>query len=1105
MFTEKTFKQAQDAKKLVKVVVAQEEDVISSNLFMKKASETSFVVVQDEPVVQEFDIQTHENDKLITFEKKIVESIIANKEASQQIIDEIKNKSQSQEYISEKGSVKSENNKSQQSIPQTQNNTQKTIKYHKKTKNCQIFDSTNLKPITNAVIILGSITPSNEYSFMTKAIMVDGENRTSFIMLSLPTRLGKTNVKSSFQFHHDQINTEHLMVKTLDTADWQEFKIQDVQSHALPLVGGIAKVITLEEKDEGKLPSMIYFVDGVEFLGQSKLLQSQKVEIYFENLNMACGVVMSYDRLTEFKNSNLIDPECLQEDVEELYGHIAAIQQVIEDSQTEQEYIIVKLDKEYVKPDGKTNKIGIREKYVLVVMDSMLEQTESEMDLKNVLVNITPHPIDPRMEVQDTSRVLVTDEVLMTQILCKIKDLIREDITRRQNYQESSSMSQKSKSANENRPYLNRVESRLLSPNRINLMSSNQEGVSIEHIELSDSEHKEHKRNEANLQSHSNSLKSIPANTLHPIEVENAEVEEDKIDIYIVQKEKLLSKVASLIKKKFKLKSKKSKNDDLIKNEKEKIEQKELEVKREKEILEEQRKKQISKLVGRPLLMLKVEETFDKYQEKVEKKEEKIAKTKIELSKIEDDLNTKTQIKEAEIDDQIAEVEEEIIEIELILNNQSISEFNNIEQPVQEEKEIFEKSLGSEKNNQLVLIHGKFEEREENQDEYEQLKLDSSRENERVGFEVVAIPGELLEHYEDEAIFQQNYSQLKKQESEDYDEPQITSANRSQRELINQFYRSQQDQQDPITSREVSFSRNKSLKQSIVVMEEDLEDENPVRNGPTPTPTPKPESQKNNNTSQFSDKNEQREYIELPHYHYQKSESYKCQQNNTQEECQSSNASKREISRVYDDPGVYEHPQQTSDISNSQASSLKNSNFKYVNDRVYDDPGHYKYVNKSTSSKKSEFSQKNSKNIDSSDLKRKNVYCNLINSEEGQKMTVNDDDLEREISQEMEKKLKMHKDLLRQELSETKSRILENLGVTSGNEETDSEQVLNESTTEGKFQKKTQQDDSYSSPKLSKKVEDSMVLSSSSSKKSYRGTNLNLIGCFPLCLSQDRT
>jgi hypothetical protein len=33
------------------------------------------------------------------------------------------------------------------------------------------------------------------------------------------------------------------------------------------LAGGIAKVITLEEKDESKLPSLIYFIDGVEFLG----------------------------------------------------------------------------------------------------------------------------------------------------------------------------------------------------------------------------------------------------------------------------------------------------------------------------------------------------------------------------------------------------------------------------------------------------------------------------------------------------------------------------------------------------------------------------------------------------------------------------------------------------------------------------------------------------------------------------------------------------------------------------------------------------------------------------------------------------------------------
>jgi hypothetical protein len=39
-----------------------------------------------------------------------------------------------------------------------------------------------------------------------------------------------------------------------------------------------------------------------------------------------------------------------------------------------------------------------------------------------------PNPLDPEMVEEDSGRILISDEVLMTQILCKIKDLIREDI-----------------------------------------------------------------------------------------------------------------------------------------------------------------------------------------------------------------------------------------------------------------------------------------------------------------------------------------------------------------------------------------------------------------------------------------------------------------------------------------------------------------------------------------------------------------------------------------------------------------------------------------------------------------------------------------------------
>jgi hypothetical protein len=94
-----------------------------------------------------------------------------------------------------------------------------------------------------------------------------------------------------------------------------------------------------------------------------------------------------------------------------------------------------------------------------------------------------PHPIDPEMAEENTSRVLISNEVLMTQILLKIKDLVREDIAERVDAlseaanssiksTNSSAPSKKSSSFKDTRPILKAVESRVFSPSKINKLVS---------------------------------------------------------------------------------------------------------------------------------------------------------------------------------------------------------------------------------------------------------------------------------------------------------------------------------------------------------------------------------------------------------------------------------------------------------------------------------------------------------------------------------------------------------------------------------------------------------------------------------------------------------
>jgi len=54
------------------------------------------------------------------------------------------------------------------------------------------------------------------------------------------------------------------------------------------------------------------------------------------------------------------------------------------------------------------------------------------------------------------------------------------------------------------------------------------------------------------------------------------------------------------------------------------LEKKKEEVRYEKEVIQDQKRKEIAKLIGRALLKKKVENTFDKYEEKTDKKQGKL-------------------------------------------------------------------------------------------------------------------------------------------------------------------------------------------------------------------------------------------------------------------------------------------------------------------------------------------------------------------------------------------------------------------------------------------------------------------------------------------------
>lgn len=197
------------------------------------------------------------------------------------------------------------------------------------------------------------------------------------------------------------------------------------------LAGGIAKVITLEEKDESKLPSLIYFIDGVEFLGQSNLLQDQRVEVVTETGKRIFGRIVVPELYSSSRqlNPDADSSEAFEREQEEL----EFIQSAIDEVHPDVDFIIVKLDSSQdVLNLDQGIKSRINNGYRIVLMDGAGQTADDDEEMRNIMLQLMPNPMDPEMIEEDSGRILISDEVLMTQILCKIKDLIREDIQQRE-------------------------------------------------------------------------------------------------------------------------------------------------------------------------------------------------------------------------------------------------------------------------------------------------------------------------------------------------------------------------------------------------------------------------------------------------------------------------------------------------------------------------------------------------------------------------------------------------------------------------------------------------------------------------------------------------
>lgn len=1085
------------------------------------------------------------------------------------------------------------------SKPKLEELLQKEVKYDQKTSNCMVYSPIDIKPMFKAVAILSPAIPGIGYNFTTKAILVNGDNQTSFILLSLPYHLGKMNVKTSIQFQNNQSNPEYLMVKTQNSQKFEKFQILNVQSYPLVVSGGIAKVITLVEPDQSKLPSVVYFIDGVEFLGQSSLLQGQKVEIHSENNAQLKGEILSYEKLQEQRALNTVELyPGYHEEQEQFFLKIQQIQNNINENSRDCDFIIVKLDPDHVKPNPETNKIGLKNQFVLLLMDKMSESVSDEKDFEQIFLVNNPHPVDPEMIEEDTGRILIQNEVLMTKMLCKIQDLVRENMKERvENNKESINSSVSSfKDELNNDPKMIKAESKVLSPRKLQRIQHLIEGSnSIENIEQnilknnSISEYKSEVDNISDIKSSTSQLElnqvenGRSVNEVVPTENEDEIEENEEVDPYQAKKNDLIRLIAKLKKKKANLQDKQSKNDSLIQREREKLEKKKEQIALEKSILDEQKKKQLAKLIGKPLLQKKAEATFDKYEKQIKKKEEKLILKESKLKNIKDDLDEKTAQKQARIEAEILAAREEIAMIEAIQKeNSQIKANENIIESLHDEKEEAEqerqknmdqlkKTLNDQEQDIEQLIEEKRKQLTQSaksivesddpiKDSLNPLEdqevMDNKSEKQIQQFNTPAQDkSEIIEAEYQNQVFKR-HAEDKRRDIEAgvvpiQEDRSVNKKRRPPSRATSKAQKSFTSQRATIKSKPINvrYAASKLTQSSQIEVQSvnplDSEQGELKRSDSIQSDTfDKPDDYEHNVAehrpeiylSQKSDYHTDDKKIyqsEMVQREFNCDESELASEKSISDEhvktASEANISKSRLtyesraktlqdgSREFIDIGEY--PQKHPDSSTSKRRSKRKpkrdtsrpTENGYNHDKECIEIEHSQpktpkngenEANKSGSQQRQ--SKSNNSNCPNQTLKsiskasrsntphisqkQKDIHSesqSLCKKQSKDHSSKSEEAIEKEITEEMEKRIQMHKELLRQELSETKSKILENLGQTSESEQTENENkqfLLNESVNK-KFQKKTDSNKVFVSPKPNQKVEDSMALSSSSSKK----------------------
>lgn len=448
------------------------------------------------------------------------------------------------------------------------------------------------------------------------------------------------------------------------------------------LAGGIAKVITLEEKDESKLPSLIYFIDGVEFLGQSNLLQDQRVEIVTETGERIFGRIVVPEL---YSSSRQINPDAeSSEAFEREQEELEFIQSAIDEVHPDVDFIIVKLDSSQdVLNLDQGIKSRINNGYRIVLMDGAGQTADDDEEMRNIMLQLMPNPMDPEMIEEDSGRILISDEVLMTQILCKIKDLIREDIQQREKIDavfDKSISVKNSKGAEKNQ----RSQSRVLSPKRIERIQAAEEEVEIQDFSSIEVHRKDDQivkglketseidREPKNGMGEGVSQTQIvDSHAQNNFTVEHQSLDEEyDLDYMEAKKENLWDRLRRLMKKKHSLLEKKQKNVEIIEAEVTKIEIRKEQTSIEKKLLEDQRKIQMERFTGKPHLIQSAVEVFERQETKLEEKEHKILEKESKLIEIVQEITQETDLKLQNVEVEIVEVEDELAKIDDIQRSQ---------------------------------------------------------------------------------------------------------------------------------------------------------------------------------------------------------------------------------------------------------------------------------------------------------------------------------------------------------------------------------------------------------------------------------------------------